>query len=146
MLFVVVPTLISWSKEVNFLSWSKTIFFTEFFILRKSVLRCCKVEFTLFLSVFSFTNIHVSQDSRGRGGYLFMLCLILFVSVVIWYVFLTAKSLFTRGLRIVLVFANFTIAPLISEFELGNTLVTMAILKRCLGTFSKSVWAPFQKI
>ena len=33
------------------------------------------------------------------------------------------KSLFTGRLKITLVFAIFTIAPLISEFLLGNTLV-----------------------
>ena len=36
-------------------------------ILRMSVLRCCKAEFALFLSRFSFTNIYDSRDSRGSG-------------------------------------------------------------------------------
>ena len=52
-------------------------------IFRKSVLRCCKVELALFLSGFFFTNSHDSQNSRGRGGYLFMTCLICLVSVLI---------------------------------------------------------------
>ena len=39
-------------------------------------------------------------------------------------------------LRIVLVFAVLTIDPLISESLLGNTRFTMAILQKCLSTFS----------
>ena len=39
-------------------------------------------------------------------------------------------------LRVVMGFVIFTIAPVISEFLLGNTRVTMAILKKCLGTVS----------
>ena len=35
-----------------------------------------------------------------------------------------------------MVFAILTIAPLISKFPLANTSVTMAILQKCLGTFS----------
>ena len=41
-----------------------------------------------------------------------------------------------RALRIVLVFAILTIPPLISKSLLGNTPVTIAILQKCLGTFS----------
>ena len=41
-----------------------------------------------------------------------------------------------RFLRIVLVFAILAIAPLISESLLGDTHITMAILQKCLGTFS----------
>ena len=52
-------------------------------IIRKSVLRCYKVEFPFFLSGFSFANIHDSQDSMGRGDYLFMIYLICLVSVMI---------------------------------------------------------------
>ena len=36
-------------------------------ILRMSVLRHCKAEFTFFLSGFSLTNIYNSQDNRGSG-------------------------------------------------------------------------------
>ena len=36
-------------------------------VLQKSVLTSCKAEFAFFLSEFSFTNIHNSQNSRGRG-------------------------------------------------------------------------------
>ena len=39
-------------------------------------------------------------------------------------------------LRIVLVFAILTAAPLISESLLGNTPLTMAILQRFMGTIS----------
>ena len=39
-------------------------------------------------------------------------------------------------LRIVLVLADFTIASLISESLLGETLAIMAILQKCLGTFT----------
>ena len=46
------------------------------------------------------------------------------------------KNLFTGRLSILLVFAIFTIAPLISESLLGNTLVTMETFKKCLGTIS----------
>ena len=46
------------------------------------------------------------------------------------------KNLFMGHLKIVLVFAIFTIAPLISESLLGKTPATMSILKKCLGTFS----------
>ena len=49
--------------------------------------------------------------------------------------FSSVKSLFTGPLKIVLVFAILTNALALSEFLLGNTSVTMAILK--------SVWAPF---
>ena len=45
------------------------------------------------------------------------------------------ESLFTVHLKIVLVFAVLTIAPLILESLLGNTPVTMTILQ--------SEWAPF---
>ena len=46
------------------------------------------------------------------------------------------KSFFMGHLRIALVFAILTIAPLISESLLGNNPVTMAILQKCLGTIS----------
>ena len=49
----------------------------------------------------------------------------------------TAKNLFTGRLRIVLVFAILTIAPLISESLLGNIGVTMKIFQKCLGTYSE---------
>ena len=39
-------------------------------------------------------------------------------------------------LRIVLVFAVFTIAPRISESLLGKTPATKTVLQKCLGTFS----------
>ena len=104
-------------------------------ILRKSVgsLRCCEAEFAFFLSGFSFTNIHDSQDSKGRGR------ISLWLALSVWlvsYLFSTAKSLLTGRLRIVLVFVILTIAPLISKYLLGNTRVTMAILQKCLGSFS----------
>ena len=103
-------------------------------ILRKSVLRCCKIEFAFFLSGFSFTNIHDSQDSRGRGGYLLMACLIYLVSVMVCifncedFIYGTFED--CNGLF------NFTIAPLFSESLLGNTHVSMEIPQKCLGTFS----------
>ena len=50
--------------------------------------------------------------------------------------FLTAKSIFTGRLRIVLAFAILIVAPLISESLLGNARVTMTILQNCLDTFS----------
>ena len=53
-----------------------------------------------------------------------------------WYVFSIVKNLFKKRLNIVLAFAMSTIAPLISEFLQGKTLVTMEILQNCLGTFS----------
>ena len=46
------------------------------------------------------------------------------------------KDFFTRNLRIVLIVGIFSIAPLNSEFLLGNTQVTMATLQKCPGTFS----------
>ena len=61
-----------------------------------------------------------------------MICLICFVGFMIFIS--TAKSLFTSGFRIVLVFAILTIGPLISESLLGNTRVTM-----------ETIWAPFHK-
>ena len=91
-----------------------------------SVLRCCKVEFAFSLSGFSFKNIHDSQNSRGRGGYLLRLALS--VWLMSWHVFSTAKSLFIGRFRIVLVFVILTIAPLISEPLLGSTRVIMTIL------------------
>ena len=39
-------------------------------------------------------------------------------------------------LRIELVFAIVTVAPLTSESQLGNASVTMTILQKCLGTSS----------
>ena len=56
--------------------------------------------------------------------------------LVPWYVFLTVTTLFTGRLKIVLVFAILTIAPLISESLIGNTPVTMEILQKCQGTVS----------
>ena len=56
------------------------------------------------------------------------------VWLVSWYVFLTAKSLFTGHFEIALVFS---IAPFISESLLGNTPL--------LWESSKSVLAPFNK-
>ena len=56
-----------------------------------------------------------------------------------FFVFFTQilpKLLLQRALRIVLVFAILAIAPLISKSFLGNTLVIMAILQKCLGSFS----------
>ena len=99
-----------------------------------SVLRFRKVEFAFLLSGFFSMNNYDSQNSRERGSYLFMICLICLVSVM--YVFSTAKSLFTGHLRIVLIFRILTIAPLISKFLLGNTRVIMEILQKFLGTFS----------
>ena len=111
-------------------------------ILRKSVLSChhtplylSSYSVSLFCSGFYFTNIHDSQDSRGKGEAV-SLWLALSVWLVLWYKFSTAKRLFTGRLRNVLVFAILTIAPLISESLLGNTRVTMAILQKCLSTFS----------
>ena len=46
------------------------------------------------------------------------------------------KILFMGHLKIALVFAIFTIAPLISESLLGKTPATMSILKKSLDTFS----------
>ena len=43
---------------------------------------------------------------------------------------------FLRRFRIALVFVIPTISPFISKSLLGNTPVTMAILQKCLGTFS----------
>ena len=42
-----------------------------------------------------------------------------------------------QRVRVVLVFAILTIAPLISGSLLGNTSITMEILRKCLGTFSE---------
>ena len=53
-------------------------------------------------------------------------CLIYLVSVMIW-IFNWVYFIF---------FVILTIATFISEFLLGNTPVTMAILQKCLGTFS----------
>ena len=50
------------------------------------------------------------------------------------YVFSIGQSLFTGRLRIVFVFAILTVAPLISEYQLGNTPVTLVVLQKCLGT------------
>ena len=62
-----------------------------------------------------------------------------FLSLSVWlvsrYVFSIGQSLFTGGLRIVFVFAILTVAPLISEYQLGNTPVTLAVLQKRLGTF-----------
>ena len=68
-----------------------------------------------------------------------MTCLICLVSVMIYIcnILSAVKRLFMGHLRIVLVFATLTIALLISESLLGNTHVTMAILPKCLGTFSQ---------
>ena len=41
-----------------------------------------------------------------------------------------------RRLRMVLVLAILTIALLISESQLGNTPITIAIFQKCQGTFS----------
>ena len=101
-------------------------------ILRKSVLRCCKVEFAFFLSGFSFTNIHDSQDSRGKGGYLFMTCLICLVSVMTCifnceeFIYGTFEDCI--GLR------N---SHYCSSYFRISTRVTMGILHKCLDTFSE---------
>ena len=50
------------------------------------------------------------------------------------HVFSIGQSLFTGRLRIVFVFAILTVAPLISEYQLGNTPVTLVVLQKCLGT------------
>ena len=62
-----------------------------------------------------------------------MTCLICLVSVMI-YIFNWEEVIYETfedciGLSIL------TIAPLTSEFLLGNTRVIMAILRKCLGTF-----------
>ena len=119
--FVIIKEYIS----MNIYKWQsiKTL------LLRKSVLRCCKVEFALFLSRFSLTNIHDSQNSRGRVVYLFMTCLICLVSVMISV--LNCEEFMGR-LRIALVFAILTIAPLILESLQGNARITMETLQKCL--------------
>ena len=89
----------------------------------KSVL-WCKAKFG-----FSFTNIH---DWNGEA---ISSWLALYVYLVSWYVFSIAKSLFTRRLRIVLVFVILTISLRISDSLLGNTRVTMMFLQKCLDTF-----------
>ena len=112
---------------------NKAIRYSSPIILRKSILRCCKVEFAFLLSGFSFTNIHDSQNSRGKGGYLFITCLICLVSVIICISI--AKSLFMGCLKVLLVYATLTITHLISESLLCNTRVTMTILQKYLGIF-----------
>ena len=52
------------------------------------------------------------------------------------YFFPDIKRFFTERLRMVFVFAILTIAPLISESLVGNSPGTMAILQKCMGTFS----------
>ena len=66
-----------------------------------------------------------------------MTCLICLVSVIIC-IFNCEKNgnIRTGHLRIVLVFAIFTIGPLILECLLGNNRVTMAILQKFLENFS----------
>ena len=67
-------------------------------------------------------NIHNSQDSRGRGGYLFMTCLICLVSVMIC-IFNWEKFIYGTFEDCI---------ALISESLVGNTSVTMSILQKCL--------------
>ena len=85
-------------------------------------------------------NIHifslVHQLSIMAASSLNFCSLALPVWLVFSYVFLIEKSLFTERLKIVLVFEILTIAAFISETLPGNTPVTMAILQKCLGTFS----------
>ena len=126
--------IFSWSRSTSRWIYTSGKTLTRFLpiILWKSVLRCSKVEFTFFLSGFSFTNIHNSQDNRG--GYLFLTCLMCLFSVIcifnclVSYVFSTAKRWFTGHLRIALVFVILTITPLLSESLLGKTHVTMVKL------------------
>ena len=103
-------------------------------ILWMSVLRCCKVEFIFFLSGF-FSRIFAIDRTAGEGEAI-SLWLALSVALVSWYVFSIPKSSFTGCLRILLVYAILTIAYLISESLLGNTRVIMAILHKCLWSFS----------
>ena len=69
-----------------------------------------------------------------------LLLILTFVSLPIylvsWYAYSIRKSLFTCRLRIALVFLILTIARFISESLLDNTIVTMAIIQKFLGTFS----------
>ena len=62
-------------------------------------------------------------------------CVICLVSVMIC-IFNCEEFSFTGRFRVVLVFAILTVAPLVSESLLGNTPLTMAILQKCMGTFS----------
>ena len=101
--------------------------------LRKSVLRCYKIDFAFFLPGFSSTNIHNSQDSRGRGGYLFMTCLICLINVMICI--FDCEEFVHGTFEDCIGFCNsHTIATFISESLLGKNRVTMAILQNCLGT------------
>ena len=79
--------------------------------------------------------IFTIHRAAGEGEAISLL-LALSVWLVSWYVFSTAKSLFTRRFRIVLVFSILTITPFISESLLVNTHVAMEIFQKCLGTFS----------
>ena len=126
------------SKSRNIFQWiyasDKALIRSSPIILQKSVLRCCKVEFALFYLGF-LSRIFMIHRTAEQGEAI-SLWFVLSVWLLSWYVFSTAKSLFKGRLRIVLIFAILTIAPLISKSLPGNTRVTMAILQKCLGTFS----------
>ena len=97
----------------------------------------------LFLPhMFSQWTFIFSLSSPFTAASCFNFCpLALTVWFLPWYVFSFGKSLFMRHLRIILLFATITIAPLISESLLRNSAVTMAILQKCLATFSSKTRA-----
>ena len=66
---------------------------------------------------FGFLISGISKRETGNWGGTIFLWLALSVWLMSWYVFSTARSLFTGRLRIVLVFLILTIAPFISEYS-----------------------------
>ena len=107
-------------------------------ILQNSVLTCRKAEIAFFLFVCFFSIwifFHKYSRVTGQQGKGEAISLYPFYHFHPFH-WTLAGLLLQRALRIVLVFAILTIAPLISKSLLGNTPVTMAILQKCLDTFS----------
>ena len=75
---------IIFSKPRNISQWiytsDKPFRRSSLIILRKFILRCCKVEFAFFLSGFRIFTIH---RTAGEGKAIFMTCLTCLVTVMI---------------------------------------------------------------
>ena len=121
--FVIIKEYISTTKYTR----NKALRCSSPITLQKFVLRSWKGEFAFF-SIWCFFHEYSRFTGQQEKGEAISLWLVLSVWLVSWFVFSTAKSLFTGNLRIVSVFAILTIAPVISESLLDNTRVTMGIL------------------